>query len=98
MSSVKDVFLGISQRILEQLCQRAIEFSCSGHSRRNGRITQDLFMYLFIYFNLFNVDVLFFYNNIAILHTNMPIHYKKINIKIYATDKSKKIKKSQCES
>ena len=64
----------------------------------DGLLKTCLFIYLFIYFNLFNVDVLFFYNNIAILHTNMPIHYKKINIKIYATDKSKKIKKSQCES
>ena len=57
---------------------------------------------LFIYFNLFNVDVLLFYNNgyIAYQHANLsqPIHYKKINIKIYITDKNKNIKESQCKS
>ena len=36
------VFLGISRKISEQLCQRAILFSCNGYSRRNRLITQDL--------------------------------------------------------
>ena len=43
-----------------------------------------------------------FYNNgyIAYQHANLsqPIHYKKINIKIYITDKNKNIKESQCKS
>ena len=51
---------------------------------------------LFIYFNFFNVDVLLFYNNVFLVyqHANLsqPIHYKKINIKIYPTDKNKNIK------
>ena len=39
MSSVTDVFLEISQKFSEQLCQNAIELSCSGYSQRNEWVT-----------------------------------------------------------
>ena len=38
-----------------------------------SRNTVFYWIYLFIYFNLFNVNVLLFYNNIAILNTNILI-------------------------
>ena len=42
MSSVTDVFLGILRTFSEQLCQRAIVFSCNEYFRRNGWVTQRL--------------------------------------------------------
>ena len=42
MSSASYVFLEISRKFLEQLCQRAIVCSCSGYSRRNEWVTQIL--------------------------------------------------------
>ena len=42
MIFVIDAFLEISLKFSEMLCQRAILFSCSGYSQRNGCITQRL--------------------------------------------------------
>ena len=48
MSYVTDVFLGVSQKFSEQLCQRAIAFSCR-YSQRNRWATQRLKRVLYGY-------------------------------------------------
>ena len=62
MSPVTDVFLGISRKFSEQLCQRTIIFSCGGYSRRNGCVTERLNQKCFKFSNTYHLQI---YNFLA---------------------------------